>query len=38
MAKAFCASSKSRCQPQDILIFDEPESALSPSRQIEFLK
>ncbi len=27
-----------RCQHQGIFIFDEPESALSPSRQIEFLK
>jgi predicted ATPase len=27
-----------RCQSQGIYIFDEPESALSPSRQIEFLK
>ena len=27
-----------RCQDQGIYIFDEPESALSPSRQIEFLK
>jgi predicted ATPase len=27
-----------RCQEQGIFIFDEPESALSPSRQIEFLK
>jgi len=27
-----------RCQEQGIYIFDEPESALSPSRQIEFLK
>src|SRR5712692_2478823 len=27
-----------RCQRQGIVIFDEPESALSPSRQIEFLK
>jgi predicted ATPase len=27
-----------RCQQQGIYIFDEPESALSPSRQIEFLK
>src|ERR1700731_1762804 len=27
-----------RCQKQGIYIFDEPESALSPSRQIEFLK
>jgi predicted ATPase len=27
-----------RCQRQGIFIFDEPESALSPGRQIEFLK
>ena len=27
-----------RCGRQGIYIFDEPESALSPSRQIEFLK
>src|SRR6185437_2745977 len=27
-----------RCQRQGIYIFDEPESALSPNRQIEFLK
>jgi predicted ATPase len=27
-----------RCQSQGIYIFDEPESALSPSRQVEFLK
>lgn len=27
-----------RCDRQGIYIFDEPESALSPSRQIEFLK
>ena len=27
-----------RCQRQGIFIFDEPESALSPARQIEFLK
>src|ERR1041384_2813088 len=27
-----------RCQRQGIFIFDEPESALSPSRQIEFVK
>jgi predicted ATPase len=29
---------KERCQRQGLFIFDEPESALSPSRQIEFLK
>ena len=38
MAKAFCGSFEERCQRQGIFIFDEPESALSPSRQIEFLK
>ncbi|MDP3546574.1 MAG: AAA family ATPase [Phreatobacter sp.] len=27
-----------RCQRQGIYIFDEPESALSPSRQMEFMK
>jgi predicted ATPase len=27
-----------RCQTQGIFIFDEPESALSPARQLEFLK
>jgi predicted ATPase len=27
-----------RCQRQGLFIFDEPDSALSPSRQIEFLK
>src|SRR6202451_962153 len=27
-----------RCQRQGIFIFDEPESALSPTRQLEFLK
>jgi predicted ATPase len=27
-----------RCQRQGIFIFDEPESALSPTRQVEFLK
>ena len=27
-----------RCQSQGIFIFDEPESALSPARQMEFLK
>jgi predicted ATPase len=27
-----------RCQRQGIYLFDEPESALSPSRQMEFLK
>jgi predicted ATPase len=27
-----------RCQRQGIYVFDEPESALSPARQMEFLK
>jgi predicted ATPase len=27
-----------RCQQQGLFIFDEPESALSPSRQVEFLR
>jgi predicted ATPase len=27
-----------RCQRQGIFIFDEPEAALSPARQMEFLK
>ena len=27
-----------RCSRQGIFVFDEPESALSPARQIEFLK
>jgi predicted ATPase len=27
-----------RCRRQGIFIFDEPESALSPARQMEFLK
>ena len=38
MEKASCAFFQERCQRQGIFIFDEPESALSPSRQIEFLK
>ena len=29
---------RERCQRQGIFIFDEPESALSPARQMEFLK
>ena len=29
---------RERCQKQGIFIFDEPESALSPSRQLEFLE
>jgi predicted ATPase len=38
MARAFCAFFEERCQRQGLFIFDEPESALSPSRQVEFLK
>ena len=38
MAKGFLRFFEERCQRQGIFIFDEPESALSPSRQIEFLK
>ena len=37
-AKAFCVFFEERCQKQGIFIFDEPESALSPARQIAFLK
>jgi ABC-type polar amino acid transport system ATPase subunit len=37
MARAF-RFFEERCERQGIFIFDEPESALSPSRQIEFLK
>ena len=29
---------RERCQKQGMFIFDEPESALSPNRQLEFLK
>src|SRR6476659_3121456 len=35
-AKAFCVFFEERCQKQGIFIFDEPESALSPARQIAF--
>jgi predicted ATPase len=38
MGKAFCTSSKSAARSRGIFIFDEPEAALSPSRQMEFLK
>jgi predicted ATPase len=37
-AKDFCASSRSAARKQGIFIFDEPEAALSPARQMEFLK
>jgi predicted ATPase len=37
-AEGFLCFFEERCQRQGIFIFDEPESALSPSRQIEFLK
>jgi predicted ATPase len=37
-AEGFLYFFEERCQRQGIFIFDEPESALSPSRQIEFLK
>ena len=36
--EGFLRSFNERCQRQGIFIFDEPESALSPARQIEFLK
>jgi predicted ATPase len=36
--EGFLAFFEDRCMQQGIYIFDEPESALSPSRQIEFLK
>jgi len=36
--EGFLRFSEERCQRQGIFIFDEPESALSPSRQMEFLK
>lgn len=36
--EGFLRCFEERCQRQGIFIFDEPESALSPSRQIEFLK
>lgn len=37
-AEGFMRFFEERCQKQGIFIFDEPESALSPARQIEFLK
>src|SRR4249920_3252977 len=37
-AEGFLRFFAERCQRQGIFIFDEPESALSPARQIEFLK
>ena len=36
--EGFLSFFEERCRKQGIFIFDEPESALSPSRQIEFLK
>jgi predicted ATPase len=36
--EGFLGFFEERCQRQGIFIFDEPESALSPSRQMEFLK
>jgi predicted ATPase len=36
--KGFLRFFNERCQNQGLFIFDEPESALSPSRQVEFLK
>lgn len=36
--EGFLAFFEERCQSQGIFIFDEPESALSPARQMEFLK
>jgi len=36
--ESFLRFFEERCQRQGIYIFDEPESALSPRRQIEFLK
>src|SRR5438874_14015 len=36
--KGFLRFFEERCQRQGIFIFDEPESALSPARQMEFLK
>jgi predicted ATPase len=37
-AEGFLYFFEERCQRQGVFIFDEPESALSPARQIEFLK
>jgi predicted ATPase len=36
--EGFLSFFEERCTKQGLYIFDEPESALSPSRQIEFLK
>jgi predicted ATPase len=36
--EGFLCFFEERCQRQGIFIFDEPESALSPARQMEFLK
>ena len=36
--EGFMRCFEERCQRQGLFIFDEPESALSPARQIEFLK
>lgn len=36
--EGFLTFFEERCQTQGIFIFDEPESALSPARQMEFLK
>src|SRR6476646_8941372 len=37
-SEGFLRFFEERCQKQGIFIFDEPESALSPARQMEFLK
>lgn len=37
-AEGFLRFFEERCDKQGLFIFDEPESALSPSRQMEFLK
>jgi predicted ATPase len=37
-ARGFLRFFEERCQRQGIFSFDEPESALSPARQMEFLK
>jgi predicted ATPase len=36
--EGFLCFFRERCQKQGMFIFDEPESALSPNRQLEFLK
>lgn len=36
--EGFLVFFEERCQKQGIYIFDEPESALSPARQMDFLK